>query len=141
ARGGEPIRHGNRVPHGPGRGAAMAEDDETGYAEQGGPTVLRVVKAPPKPAKSPLRKEISDLARKSPLKLVAKEGFDGLDQPFARLQDDVSCKPVADDDIGHAAVNLPPFDVTDEAEGRRLKQAVRIARQIVAFAFLFTDRQ
>ena len=64
-----------------------------------------------------------------------------LDDPFADLQRDVAGEAVADDDVGFAGVDVAALDVADESHRRRLEQLVRLARQLVALALFFADRQ
>ena len=52
-----------------------------------------------------------------------KQILDDFDEPFADLQRDVAGEPVADDDVGRAAVDVARLDVADEGERATLSAA------------------
>ena len=64
-----------------------------------------------------------------------------LEDAFASLQHHVADEAVADDHIGHAALNVAALDVADEAVGERagVEQRVRFLGQIVALGLLGAD--
>ncbi len=73
--------------------------------------------------------------------LLVEQPLHRFDQAFADLQGDVAGKTVAHDHIGLTRVHVAAFDVPDKPHRRRLEELVRIARQLVALAFLCPDRQ
>ena len=129
---GEPIRHRDGVAHRLRARSAVADDRHAGDAEQRRAAVLGVVHAPAEMPERPPRQQRSDAHRERARQLLAQQLLDHFDQPFADLQRDIAGEPVADDDVGVAAVDVARLDVADERERRRLEQPVRLARQLVA---------
>ena len=70
-----------------------------------------------------------------------QQRFDRLDESFADLQRDVAVKPSQTITSTVAGVDVAPFDVADEIDGRGLQQLVRFARQLVPLALLLADRK
>src|SRR5581483_3149167 len=102
----EAERHRDRVANGLWRRAAVADDAQARDAKDRRAAKLRVVDALAEAAERAPREQIADLTGKRALQLVAEERFHGLDEPLARLQDDVAREAVAHDDVRAAAVNL-----------------------------------
>ena len=105
-------------------------------AEQRRAAVFRVVHAPAEAPERAPRQQRSDAHRDRARQLLAQQRLDHLDQALADLQRHVAGEPVADDDVGVAAVDVARLDVADEVERRGLQQPVRLARQLVALASL-----
>ena len=119
----------------------MSDDRHAVQADERRAAVFGIVQAAVSLTQGFLTEQISETAREIFLERFFQHLPGKAGDAFHGFERHVAGKAIADDDVDFAVENIASLDVANIAERQLGEQLARRPRELVPFAFLFTNRQ